>query len=38
LEGHIGPVGVRLDVGDEIYFNHGAHNNFRTAFGPYIRF
>ncbi len=38
LEGHIGPVGVRLDVGDEIYFNHGTHNNFRAAFGPYIRF
>ena len=38
LEGHIGPVGLRLDVGDEIYFNHGSHNNLRVAFGPYIRF
>jgi len=38
LEGHIGPVGLRLDVGDEIYFNSGTHNNLRVAFGPYIRF
>ena len=38
LEGHIGPIGLRLDVGDEIYFNGGTHNNFRAAFGPYIRF
>jgi hypothetical protein len=38
LEGHIGPVGLRLDVGDEIYFNDGTHHNLRAAFGPYIRF
>lgn len=38
LEGHVGPIGLRLDVGDEMYFNHGTHNNLRVAFGPYIRF
>jgi hypothetical protein len=38
LEGHIGPIGLRLDVGDEIYFNNGAHHNLRVAFGPMIRF
>jgi hypothetical protein len=38
LEGHIGPIGLRFDVGDEIYFNGGTHNNFRATFGPYIRF
>ncbi|HXN50315.1 MAG TPA: hypothetical protein VN943_00155 [Candidatus Acidoferrum sp.] len=38
LEGHFGPLGVRLDIGDEIYFNHGTHNNLRITFGPYIRF
>lgn len=38
LEGHLGPVGLRLDVGDEMYFNHGTHHNLRMAFGPYIRF
>ena len=38
VEGRLGPIGLRLDVGDEMYFNHGAHNNLRVAFGPYIRF
>jgi hypothetical protein len=38
IEGFIGPVGLRLDVGDEIYFNSGAHDNFRVTFGPVIRF
>ena len=37
LEDHIGPIGLRFDVGDEIYFNGGTHNNFRATFGPYIR-
>jgi hypothetical protein len=38
LQGHLGPIGLRLDVGDEIYFNHGSHNNLRVAFGPTFRF
>lgn len=38
LEGRLGPVGLRLDVGDEIYFASGTHHNLRVAFGPYIRF
>lgn len=38
LEGFIGPVGLRLDVGDEIYFNNGTYNNLRVTFGPEIRF
>ena len=33
-----GPFGVRVDVGDEIFFNNGAHNNLRVSFGPTIRF
>lgn len=37
-EAFFGPVGFRLDVGDEIYFNSGAHNNLVVAFGPTIRF
>ncbi len=37
-EGFIGPVGLRLDVGDEIYFNNGAHNNLAVGFAPTIRF
>jgi hypothetical protein len=38
LQGHLGPVGLRLDVGDEMYFNSGTHHNLRVAFGPFIRF
>lgn len=38
LEGHIGPVGLRLEAGDEIYFAGGTHHNPRVSFGPFIRF
>jgi hypothetical protein len=38
LEGHLGPIGLRFDVGDEMYFNHGTHHNLRATFGPVIRF
>ena len=38
LEAHLGPLGFRLDIGDEIYFNNGAHHGLRIAFGPILRF
>ncbi len=38
LEGRIGPVGLRLDVGDEMYFNNGTHHNLKVMFGPFLRF
>jgi hypothetical protein len=38
LEGHLGPIGLRFEAGDEIYFAGGAHHNARLAFGPFIRF
>ena len=38
VEAAIGPVGLRFEVGDEIYFNSGAHNNLRLTFGPIVRF
>jgi len=38
LQAHLGPIGLRLDVGDEMYFNNGAHHNLRVAFGPVFRF
>ena len=38
VEGFIGPVGLRLEVGDEIYLNSGTFNNLRVTFGPHIRF
>ena len=34
----LGPVGLRLEAGDEIYFNQGAHNNLRITFGPIVKF
>jgi hypothetical protein len=37
-EAFLGFIGMRFDVGDEIYFNHGAHNGLRASFGPVIRF
>jgi hypothetical protein len=38
LEAFWGPIGLRLDVGDEIYFANRTHNNLRVTFGPTIRF
>ena len=37
-EASLGPVGLRLEAGDAIYFNRGAHNNLRVTFGPIFRF
>lgn len=38
LEGFAGPIGLRLEVGDDIYFDDGARNNLRVTFGPTFRF
>lgn len=38
FEAALGPVGLRLEFGDEVYFNSGAHNNLRITFGPIVRF
>jgi len=38
LELFAGWFGIRGDVGDQIYFDRGAHNNIRITFGPVIRF
>jgi hypothetical protein len=38
VETFLGPIGLRLDVGDEIYFNHGANHNLSLTLGPTIRF
>ncbi len=37
-EAALGPIGLRLEIGDAMYFNHGAHNNLRITFGPILRF
>ena len=38
VEAYLGPIGFRIDAGDEIYFQSGTHHNLRIAFGPHIRF
>jgi len=39
VEFNVGWLGFRVDAGDEIiWFNDGAHNNFRLTAGPQIRF
>jgi hypothetical protein len=35
---YVGPVGLRLDVGDLIYWGGGAHHNLSVSFGPQIKF
>jgi hypothetical protein len=37
-EAFFGPIGLRVDVGDEIIFNNGGHHNWKVTFGPQIRF
>lgn len=38
IEGFFGPIGIRVDAGDLIYWNNGTYNNLRVAFGPTFRF
>jgi hypothetical protein len=38
IEAFAGPIGVRAEIGDEIYFDGGARNNPRVTFGPQLRF
>jgi hypothetical protein len=38
IEGFVGPIGLRAEIGDDIFFNNGMHNNLRVSFGPQFRF
>ena len=38
FEAFAGPIGVRAEIGDDIYFLNGAHNNLRVSLGPQFRF
>jgi hypothetical protein len=38
IEAFAGPIGLRAEIGDDIFFNGGAHNNLRVTFGPQFRF
>jgi opacity protein-like surface antigen len=38
IEAFLGPIGIRLEAGDEIFLSSGVRNNLRVTFGPSIRF
>ena len=38
VEAFLGPIGLRVDVGDEMIFAHGTSHNWKVTFGPQIRF
>ncbi len=38
VEFFAGPIGLRGEIGDIMYFNNGANNNLRITFGPQLRF
>jgi hypothetical protein len=38
VEAFAGPIGLRAEIGDNIFLNSGAHNNMRVTFGPQFRF
>ena len=38
VEVSLGPLGLRFELGDEVYFNSGAHQDLRFTFGPILRF
>jgi hypothetical protein len=38
IEAFAGPIGIRLEAGDDIFFHNGAHNNLRATIGPQLRF
>jgi hypothetical protein len=38
IEFFAGPFGIRAEIGDEIFFDNGAHNGLKIMAGPTIRF
>jgi len=38
FEAFAGPIGIRAEIGDDIYFLNGAHNNLKVSLGPQFRF
>jgi hypothetical protein len=38
VEAFAGPLGIRLEAGDEIYFDNGTRNNLKVSVGPVLRF
>jgi hypothetical protein len=37
-EFYVGPIGLRVDAGDFMYWNSGSHHNLVVQFGPQIKF
>lgn len=35
---HAGPLGIRVDAGDEMTWDGGVHHSLRVTFGPTVRF
>lgn len=38
FEAFAGPIGIRAEAGDDVFFQSGAHNNLRVTLGPQLRF
>lgn len=38
IEAFLGPIGLRLEAGDEVIFANGARSNWKVTFGPTLRF
>jgi hypothetical protein len=38
IEAFIGPIGIRADAADVMFWDGGAHHNLKVTFGPTIRF
>jgi hypothetical protein len=38
VEATFGRFGLRLDIGDDLYFRNGTHSNIKATFGPTFRF
>jgi hypothetical protein len=38
IEAFVGPIGIRADATDEMFWNGGTHHNLKATFGPTIRF
>jgi hypothetical protein len=38
IEAFLGPIGLRIEAGDEMVFARGVHHNWKATFGPQIRF
>ncbi len=38
VEAFAGPIGLRAEIGDLMYFDRGANHNLRVTFGPQFRF